>query len=68
MTLLFGWYYIVWWLIKLCAAILVFCIYDWWIAIVQGIFGKSHIWLSSRIIRNSSRYYYCHRCGYNFKG
>ena len=65
-TLIFGIYYIVWYLVRLHIAFALFCFYDWWMAIIRKIQGRGHVWQSKRWASNRRRIYFCHNCGHNF--
>lgn len=65
---LFGWLWLFWWLCKAMAALMVLIYFDWWYAIIKKNQGKGYVWISKRIIQNSSRTYYCEKCHHNFRG
>lgn len=65
--LLFGMFFICWWLIKACVALMVLIYWDWWFALIQKSRGKGYVWVSKRIIENRSKVYYCHNCSHNFR-
>lgn len=65
--ILFGVLYGMWWMVKLCVAILVFTFYDWWMAMLQKSKKKGYVWVSKRMLQNNTRVYYCHKCGNNFR-
>ena len=41
--ILFGWFYVIWVFIKWCIGLMVFCLYDWWMAIIKAVKKKGHI-------------------------
>ena len=65
--ILFGWYYVIWVMIKWMIGAFIFMIYDWWMAIVKAIAGKGHVWRCRKWFTGTRRIYYCHDCGYNFR-
>lgn len=65
--ILFGIYYIFWVMIKWCISLMVFFVYDWWMAIVKKATGKGHVWQVKKWFSTRSKIYYCHECGYNFR-
>ena len=65
--ILFGWIYILWRLFKAIIGIVMFFLYDWWVAIIQKIRGRGHIWVIRKCFSGKKRYYYCHDCGNNFR-
>lgn len=66
-TLLFGIYYICWWMLKAMIALTVLMCFDWWYAIIKKAQNKGYVWLSKRIIENKTKIYYCHNCDHNFR-
>lgn len=66
--ILFGCYYLVWIFIKWMIGLMVLVCLDWWMAIVKAIMGKGYIWKCKRWFSGTKKVYYCHECGYNFKG
>ena len=64
---LFGIYYLVWLVCRWIIGLLMFFIYDWWMAIIKKIRNKGHVWQCKRWFSNKRRIYYCHNCGYNFR-
>ena len=65
--LVFGLYFIFWTMIKWMIGLLVFMVYDWWVAIIHACMGKGHIWQSKKLFSGKKRIYYCHDCGHNFR-
>ena len=65
--ILLGWIYVFWVMIKWMIGIIIFFVYDWWMAIVKASQGKGHVWQSKKWFSGSSKVYYCHDCGHNFK-
>ncbi len=66
-TVLFGFYYLIWVIIKWCIGFCIFLFYDWWMAIIKKAQNKGYVWQSKRWFSNKKRIFYCHDCGYNFK-
>jgi hypothetical protein len=66
-TLLLGWIYICWMLIKWTIGLCVFMVWDWWMAIVHACMKKGHVWQCMKWFSGKKRIFYCHDCGYNFK-
>lgn len=67
-TILFGIWYIILVAIKWIIGIIIFICYDWWMAIIKTSSGKGYSWVSKRWFSGKKKVYYCHDCGYNFKG
>lgn len=65
--ILFGWLYVIWWCLKLIAALMVLMFFDWWYALLKHNDKKGYVWLSKRIMENKTRIYYCHKCSNNFR-
>lgn len=65
--ILFGWLYVIWWCLKLVAALMVLMFFDWWYALLKHNNKKGYVWLSKRIMENKTRIYYCHNCSNNFR-
>lgn len=65
--ILFGVYYVFWIMIKWIVGLLLFLLYDWWMAIVHACCGKGHVWQCKKWFSGVKRVYYCHDCGNNFK-
>ena len=66
--LIFGWIYLIWIPIKWCIGLLVFFLFDWWLAIIKKSQGKGYVWKSKRWFSGRKKTYYCHDCSHNFKG
>lgn len=66
--LLFGAWYLAWVICKWCIGLLVFILWDWWVAIIVSLSGKGYVWKSKGWFSGKKRIYYCHHCGHNFKG
>lgn len=66
-TILFGIYYLIWVLIKWTVGLILFFLYDWWMALIHAAAGKGHIWQSKKWFSGTRKIYYCHDCGYNFR-
>ena len=66
-TLLFGIYYIMWVFFKWMIGFIVLIVYDWWAALIKGLFGKGHVWQCRKWFAGTKREFYCHDCGYNFR-
>ena len=67
-TILLGWIYIFFVLFKWVVGFYIFFLYDWWMAIIKAILRKQHIWQCRKWFSFYKRTYYCHDCGYNFRG
>ena len=67
-TILFGFIYIFWLFVKWTIGFMILICYDWWMAIIKNSQGKGFIWQSKRWFSNRRQVYYCHDCGYNFRG
>ena len=67
-TILFGIWYLMWFFVRMMIGLVIFLCYDWWMAIVHVVRGKGHVWQGTRWFSNRRRIYYCHDCGYNFRG
>ena len=65
--LLFGWYFVIWLMIRYTIGFLVFVFYDSWMYIVHKSANKGHVWQSKRWFSNRRRIFYCHDCGLNFR-
>ena len=65
--IMFGIYYFAWMLIKWMIGLMVFVLYDWWMAIIKACMGKGHVWQCRKWFAGTKRVFYCHDCGYNFK-
>ena len=65
--ILFGVWYFVWLMVRWMVGLLIFVMYDWWMAAVHAVLGKGHVWQSKRWLSNRRRIYYCHHCGLNFR-
>ena len=65
--ILLGWLFLIWVAIKWCIGLMVFFLYDWWVAIIHKCSGKGHVWQSKKLFSGRRRIYYCHDCGYNFR-
>ena len=67
-TLLFGWWYVFFVMIKWCIGFMVLVCFDWWMAIIKNVSKKGYVWKSKGYFSGVKRTFYCHDCGYNFKG
>ncbi len=65
--LFLGWLYLIWILFKWMIGIIVFLLYDWWVAIIHAAKGKGHVWQCKKLFSGRRRIYYCHDCGKNFR-
>ncbi len=65
--ILLGWIYVFWIFIKWMIGLMVFCLFDWWMAIIYAVSKKGYVWQSKKFFSGSKRIYYCHNCGHNFK-
>ena len=54
-------------MIKWIIGLMIFVLYDWWMAIIKACMGKGHVWQSKKWFSGVKRIFYCHDCGYNFK-
>lgn len=59
--------YVIWMFLKWMIGLILFVLYDWWMAILKTVTGKGHVWQSKRWFSNRRRIYYCHDCGHNFR-
>ena len=66
-TVLFGLLYVLWLICKWTIGLMIFVLYDWWMAIVHKSSNRGHVWQCRRWFSNKRRIYFCHDCGYNFK-
>lgn len=66
-TILFGFCYLWWVIIKWMIGMCVFLFYDWWMAIIHVASGKGHVWQAKKWFSNRKKIYYCHDCGHNFR-
>lgn len=66
--LLFGFYYVMLVMFKWCIGLMVLMLIDWWMAIIKACQKKGYIWKFKRWFSGTKKVYYCHDCGYNFKG
>ena len=66
-TLLLGWIYILWVLIRWLVGIVLFFLWDWWTAILHAFMGKGHVWQCRKWFSGYKRVFYCHDCGCNFR-
>ncbi len=64
---LFGIFYICWIMIKWIIGIMIFILWDWWMAIIKASMHKGYVWHSKQWFITQKRMFYCHDCGYNFK-
>lgn len=67
-AILFGFFYLALVFIKWMIGICVFVFYDSWAFFVAKGQGKGYIFQWKKWFSNSKKTYYCHDCGYNFKG
>lgn len=65
--IIFGIYYFFWVMIKWTIGMMIFMLYDWWMAIIKTASGKGHVWQSKKWFSGRSKIYYCHDCGHNFR-
>ena len=66
-TILLGWIFIFWLVIKWMIGCMILCFYDWWMAIIKKCSRKGHVWQCRKWLSGNKRVFYCHDCGYNFK-
>ena len=65
---LFGVYYVLYIIFRWIIGLLVLLFYDWWAAIIHACMGRGHVWKCKYWFSGKRRTYYCHDCGYNFRG
>ena len=65
--ILLGWVYLLILLFRWVIGLLLFVLWDWWMAIIHRISGKGHIWQCRKWFAGTRRVYYCHDCGCNFR-
>ena len=65
--LLLGWIFVVWMLIKWIIGLIIFFVYDWWMAIIHTVLKKGHVWQSKKWFSGRRKIFYCHDCGHNFR-
>ena len=66
--LLLGWIYVFWVICKWMIGFMIFMCWDWWVAIIKAVMNKGHVWQSKKWFSGKKQVYYCHDCGYNFRG
>ena len=66
--LIFGIYYVILMMIKWVIGLMVLMCIDWWMASIKACQKKGYIWKFKRWFSGTKKVYYCHDCGYNFKG
>ena len=66
--ILFGMYYMLWYMCKVMFGTIIFLCYDWWMAIIAKSQNKGYTYASKRWFTFSNKIYYCHDCGHNFRG
>lgn len=66
--LIFGWWFIIWRIVKMFIGVFVFFCFDWWLAIIAKVRNKGYVWKSRRWFSGRTKTYYCHECHHNFKG
>ena len=64
--IIFGFWFIIWRLIKLVIGLTLLVCLDWWMAIIKAATKKGYVWQSMKWISGTKKNYYCHECGYNF--
>ena len=67
LVLFLGIFYIFVLLFKWAMGIIIFCLFDWWRAIVEVRRGRSHLYKSKKWFRGSKKSYYCQDCKTHFK-
>lgn len=65
---LFGVFYLMVLFIKWIIGFYIFLLYDWWAYFLHTSQGKGHVWQSKKWFSLTKKIYYCHECGYNFRG
>lgn len=63
----FGWFYLIWVMIKWIIGLMILFLFDWWMAIIQKVRKKGYVWQSKKWFSGRKQIYYCHDCGYNFR-
>ena len=64
--ILFGFWFLIWRLVKFCIALTLLVLIDWWMAIIKAAQKKGYVWQSLKWLSGSKKNYYCHECGHNF--
>ena len=64
----FGIWYIFLLMFKWMIGFVILITWDWWMAILKSASGKGYIWQSARWFSGKKKIFYCHDCGYNFRG
>lgn len=65
--LLLGWVFLLWVGIKWMIGLIIFFVYDWWMAIIHATMKKGHVWQSKKFFSGRRKIYFCHDCGHNFR-
>ena len=66
-TIMFGFVYLMWVMVKwMIGLMLLFCL-DWWMAIMKASQKKGYVWQSKKWFSGKKQIYFCHDCGYNFR-
>jgi hypothetical protein len=47
---------------------MIWIFWDWWMALIKKSQDKGYVYKSAGWFSGQKRIYYCHNCGYNFKG
>ena len=66
-TILFGFYYLGWLMIRWMIGFMILVCFDWWMAIIQAVRGNGYVWQGLRWFSNRRKVYFCHECGTNFR-
>ena len=64
--ILFGFFYIMWIMMKWMIGLMVLLCLDWWLAIIYACQKKGYSWKWKRWFTTTRKTYYCHDCGHNF--
>ena len=65
--LVFGFLYLIWIPIKWCIGLVIFILWDWWMAIIKALLIRGYVWKSKGWFTLTKKTYYCHDCGFNFR-
>jgi hypothetical protein len=66
--ILFGIWWGMWVMCKWCIGVMIWKFWDWWMALIKKSQDKGYVYKSAGWFSGQKRIYYCHNCGYNFKG
>ncbi|MGN0905655.1 MAG: hypothetical protein ACI4NM_00780 [Bullifex sp.] len=65
--LVFGFFYLIWILIKWSIGFVVFFLIDWWMAVIRSVQHRGYVWKCRTFFSGTKQLFYCHDCGYNFR-